>query len=91
MVGLCCQLGDVVAAFAWLVKCGGKAALVHRPQREGDIFFLLRSHNLEPKRMQLIYPRPDREANIVLIEAEKGAKPGLRTLPPKILRGDDSH
>jgi len=87
---LCCQLEDVVKAFAWLVRYGGKAALVHRPQRLGDIFCLLREHGLEPKRLQFVYPRPGQEANIVLIEGEKGAKPGLRTLPPLILRGDDN-
>jgi|SRR5690554_103567 len=85
---ICCQLEDVVRAFAWLVRFGGKVALVHRPQRLSDIIFLLRGHRLEPKRIQLVHPRPQREANILLVEAEKGAKPGLRVLPPLILRGD---
>lgn len=88
---LFCQLEDVVAAFAWLVRYGGKAALVHRPQRLADIFCLLRAHNLEPKRMQLVYPKPDGRANIVLVEAEKGAKPGLITLPPYIVREGDTN
>ena len=85
-----CQLEDVVAAFAWLVRFGGKASLVHRPHRLGDIIFLLRSYNLEPKRMQLVYPRPDKDANIVLVEAEKGAKPGLKALPPLVLRAGEN-
>ena len=85
---LCCQLGDVIKAFAWLVRYGGKAALVHRPQRLGDIFCLFRENGLEPKRLQFVHPRSDLEANMVLVEAEKGAKPGLRTLAPLILRGD---
>lgn len=88
---LCCQLEDVAGAFSWLVRYGGKAALVHRPHRLGDIFCLLRNNGLEPKRLQLVHPRADREANIVLVEAEKGAKPGLITLPPLILRGDDNN
>jgi len=86
---LCCQLEDVVGAFAWLVRFGGKVALVHRPHRLGDILCLFRKHNLEPKRIQMVHPRLDREANIILVEAEKGAKPGLITLPPLILRGVD--
>jgi len=81
-----CRLEDVAAAFAWLVRFGGKAALVHRPQRLGDIFCSLRSFGLEPKRLQLVYPQPDREASIALVEAEKGAKPGLKILPPHILK-----
>jgi len=86
---LCCQLKDVISAFAWLIRYGGKAALVHRPQRLADIFCLLREHGLEPKRLQLVHPRPGREANIALVEAEKGAKPGLRVLPSLQLRGGD--
>lgn len=85
---LCCKLEDVIKAFSWLVRYGGKAALVHRPQRLSDIICLLRENGLEPKRVQLVYPRPSREANILLVEAEKGAKPGLQMLAPLILRGD---
>ena len=87
---LCCQLEDVINAFAWLVRFGGKAALVHRPQRLGDIFCLMRAYDLEPKCLQFVYPRPGQEANIVLVEGEKGAKPGIRTLPPMTLWGDDN-
>jgi tRNA1(Val) A37 N6-methylase TrmN6 len=87
---LCCQLKDVIDAFAWLVRFGGKAALVHRPHRLGDIICLLRKANLEPKRVQLVYPRPGKEANIVLVEAEKGAKPGLKILPPLTIRAGGS-
>lgn len=86
---LCCKLEDVIGAFAWLVRFGGKAALVHRPQRLADILCLFRDKGLEPKRMQLVHPRPGREANIVLVEAEKGAKPGLIVLPPLVIREGD--
>lgn len=85
---LCCNLADVAKAFAWLVRYGGKAALVHRPQRLGDIFCLFREQGLEPKRLQFVYPRPRQAANMVLIEAVKGAKAGLKILPPLTLRGD---
>lgn len=86
---LCCKLEDVIRAFAWLLRFGGKAALVHRPQRLTDILCLSRDYGLEPKRLQLVYPRPGQEANIVLVEAEKGAKPGLISLPPLIIREGD--
>ena len=88
---LCCKLEDVIKASSWLVRYGGKAALVHRPQRLTDILCLFRDHCLEPKRLQLVYPRPGIEANIVLVEAEKGAKPGLTTLPPLVLREGDGN
>lgn len=86
---LCCKLEDVIAAFSWLVRFGGKAALVHRPQRLADILCQFRAKGLEPKRLQMVHPRPGREANIVLVEAEKGAKPGLTVLPPLVIREGD--
>lgn len=84
---LSCTLADVARASAWLVRFGGKVALVHRPQRLGDIFSLFRTYKLEPKRLQLVYPKPGKDANIALVEGMKGGKPGLRVLPPLILRG----
>ncbi|MTI96824.1 MAG: tRNA1(Val) (adenine(37)-N6)-methyltransferase [Firmicutes bacterium] len=87
---LFCKLEDVIKAAAWLVMYGGKFAMVHRPQRLADICGLMLTHRLQPKRMQLIHPRAGREAEMVLIEAEKGARPGLRVLAPLFLNGSES-
>lgn len=88
---LTCTLADIAVASAWLARFGGRIAMVHRPQRLGDIFMHFRKNKLEPKRIQFVHPRPGREANIVMIEAKKGGRPGLRVLPPLTLRGDDSN
>ena len=50
-----------------------------------EIFENLRKYRLEPKRMQLVYPYVDREANMVLFECVKGGKPGLCTEKPIIV------
>lgn len=40
-------------------------------------------NRLAPKKVQLVYPKEGREANMVLVEAIKdGRKGGLRFLPP---------
>jgi tRNA1(Val) A37 N6-methylase TrmN6 len=80
-----CTLEDVVAACSRLVKFGGKAALVHRPSRLADILGLLRAYDLEPKRLRLVHPRENEEANMVLVEAIKKGKPDLRLLPPLVV------
>jgi len=82
-------LVDIVLACAKLVKSGGKVALVHRPSRLADIITTLRAVKLEPKRMQLVHPRMQQEANMVLIEAMKDAKAELRVLPPLIVHQSD--
>src|SRR5699024_10698186 len=63
-----CTLEDVICISSQLVKKGGKVALVHRPERLLDIVMYMRQYGIEPKRMQLVYPKQGKEANILLIE-----------------------
>ncbi|MFD1039900.1 tRNA1(Val) (adenine(37)-N6)-methyltransferase [Virgibacillus byunsanensis] len=85
-----CTLEDVVKACKLHVRPGGKVAMVHRPGRLIDIITLFRSYNLEPKRMQFVYPKKGREANILLIEALRDGKADLKILPPIYIYNDDN-
>ncbi|MCT4783852.1 MULTISPECIES: tRNA1(Val) (adenine(37)-N6)-methyltransferase [Exiguobacterium] len=84
-----CTLEDCIKAASQLVKPGGKVAFVHRPERLLDIITLMRAYRIEPKRMQLVYPKAGREANTLLIEGSKDGKAGLTILPPLIVYEDD--
>ncbi len=84
-----CTLDDVVRISSRLVKYRGKVALVHRPERIGDIMAALRKYQLEPKRIQYVYPKRDKEANMVLIEGMKNGSPGVKTLFPIVVYGND--
>lgn len=77
-----CTLEDVVKACKLYVKPGGKVALVHRPERLVDIVTLMKQYQIEPKRMQLVYPKKGKAANTLLIEGIRDGKPGLKILPP---------
>lgn len=79
-----CTLQDVCAAAGWLVKNGGRFALVHRPERLADLICALRAYDLEPKRLQFVQAR-DLPPSAVLIEAYKQARPGLNVLPIQTL------
>ena len=72
-----------------LLKFGGKIYMVHRADRLADILFELKSSKIEPKVLRMVYPKKNKDPNLVLIEAKKGAKPGLKFLPPLILNNDD--
>lgn len=72
-----------------LLKFGGKLFMVHRADRLVDVIFALRSNNLEPKRIRFVYPKKNREPNLILIEAKKGAKSGIKIENPLILLNDD--
>ncbi len=64
-----------------LGKNGGRFALCLRPERLAELFEALREAGLEPKRLQLLQSGPASEANLALVEAKKGGRPGLRVLP----------
>ena len=85
-----CTLEDVVKACKLHVRPGGKVAMVHRPGRLVDLITLFRKYKLEPKRIQFIYSKEGREANMVLIEGVRDGKADLKVLPPIYIFNEDN-
>lgn len=83
------NLEKVVIASSKLLKFGGKLFMVHRADRLVDILYELRKNKIEPKVIRVVYPKKNKEPNLVLIEAKKGAKSGVKVLAPLILNNDD--
>ena len=63
----------------------GTFALIHRTERLIEIIELFRLNNIEPKKIQLIYPKVNSESNMVLIEGRKNGNSGLKFLHPLIV------
>ncbi|MFV0342201.1 MAG: tRNA1(Val) (adenine(37)-N6)-methyltransferase [Anaerocolumna sp.] len=80
-----CSLEDVVRETARLLKTGGRFYMVHRPFRLAEIFGMLLSYKLEPKRMKMVHPFIDKEPNMVLIEAVKGGNSRITVEAPLIV------
>ncbi len=76
------KLDDIFFISRKLLKNNGSVAIVHKTERLIDIIGSMKKHNIEPKRIQFIYPKVDKESNLVLIEGSKNGKPGLKILPP---------
>lgn len=72
-----------------LLKNNGVIALVNRPERMIDIITEMKNNNIEPKKIQLVYPFNGKNANILLIEGSKNGKPGLKILPPLFAHNND--
>lgn len=85
-----CTLEDVVNTSSKLVKPGGKIAMVHRPGRLADLISLFRKYKIEPKRVQFVYPKMGKEANMLLIEGVRDGKPDLKILPPLYVYNEKS-
>ena len=80
-----CTLAELIRETALLLKPGGRFYLVHRPHRLVEIITVLREYKLEPKRMKLVHPFIDKEANMVLIEAFRGGGPMMKVEAPIIV------
>lgn len=80
-----CTLEDVVREAAKVLKQNGRFYMVHRPFRLVEIITCMTKYKLEPKRMKLVYPYVDKEPNMVLIEAIKGAKSMVKVEAPLIV------
>ena len=80
-----CTLDDVCREASMLLKTGGRFYMVHRPHRLAEIITALKNYKLEPKRMKLVHPFIDKDANMVLIEAVRGGKSMMKVEAPIIV------
>lgn len=83
------NLDQLMSISKKLLNNNGVIGVVHRPERLIDIITTMRNNNIEPKRVQLVYPHHDAEANILLIEGKKNGKPGLKVLSPLYTHKDN--
>ncbi|MBQ8162121.1 MAG: tRNA1(Val) (adenine(37)-N6)-methyltransferase [Clostridia bacterium] len=74
---------------AHLLRSRGRLSIIYPAQRMLELMTKMQEMHLEPKRIRLIYPRVEKAANLVLIEAQKDARPLLHTEPPLIVYGMD--
>lgn len=72
-----------------LLKNNGCLSIVQRPDRLIDIIINMKENNIEPKRIQFIYPKEGKESNLVLIEGRKNAKGGIKVLEPLYVHKDN--
>ena len=80
-----CTLEDVIRESARCLKPGGRFAMVHRPHRLAEMMRLMAAYGLEPKRIRMVHPYVESEANMVLLEASRGGNPWMKAEPPVIV------
>lgn len=74
------EVEDFIKAAATLLERKGHFFMVHRPSRLADIFYYCRKHELEPKDLRMVVPKPGQEANIVLIHCIKNGGKELNVM-----------
>ena len=78
---LCLDLDDLIKGINRCLKFGGRACLVHRADRLADVICSMRQHNIEPKRLQLVYSGK-KAPYLFMREGVKGGKSGINVLTP---------
>ena len=84
-----CDIEDIAKASSKLLNSNCSIYMVHRPDRLIDIIESFRKYNLEPKIIKFVYPKINKEPNLVLIKATKGAKEFLKLEKPLIVYNED--
>jgi tRNA1Val (adenine37-N6)-methyltransferase len=75
------DLEHLLAASRQVLKKGGRFFLIYPVRRLPALLTLSRQNHLEPKRLRLVQPLADREADWVLMEAVKDGGEELKVLP----------
>ena len=84
-------LEDVVKAARFVLKFHGSFCMVHLASRLCEIVDSLHKNQFEMKRLQLIQPKKNRDANLIMLEAIVGGKPGnLKILPPLVVHEENN-
>jgi len=83
------RLEDIFKISKKLLKNNGVVAIVHRPERLVEIIETMKKYNIEPKRLQFIYPNENKESNMILIEGKKNGNKGLKILKPLFVHEDN--
>ncbi|HHU6751600.1 TPA: tRNA1(Val) (adenine(37)-N6)-methyltransferase [Staphylococcus pseudintermedius] len=77
-----CTLDDCLRVSNHLLKEGGRVVMVHRAERMLDLFESMRHYRIEPKRLHMIYSKPGKAAQTIVVEGRKGGRQGLNIAPP---------
>lgn len=79
---LTANLNDFIETASYLLKDKGTLFMVHRPERLADILEKMRKEKIEPKEITFVYPKMNKEPNLILIKGIKNANPFLKINKP---------
>ena len=83
------NLDEIIKISAYLLKNGGYLALIHQTSRFFDIVDTLKKYNFSINKVQFIYPKEDKNSNLVMIEAIKDGNSGVKFLKPLYVHNND--
>jgi tRNA1Val (adenine37-N6)-methyltransferase len=86
------RLPDLIEDSSRLLRARGRFFMIYHPERVMELMDTLRARRLEPKRLRFVHNDPSMVSKIVLVEAVKGGRAGIKIEKPLfIYRKDGSY
>ena len=82
-------LADLIKASSMMLKHHGRFCMIHLPERLADITRAMNECAMEPKRLRFVHSNISSEAKMMLIEAVKGGRTGIKTERPLFIYNED--
>ncbi len=79
------SLLDVLQTTRRMLRPAGRFVTIYPAERTTDILSQMRIEQIEPKMIRMIHSNRDTEAKLILVEAVKGGRPGLKVAPSLIV------
>lgn len=83
------SLTELINAAYYLLKEKGRFCLIYHPSRLAELIIFLRKKKLEPKRICFVHSTIKTESKMMLIEAVKGGRAGLKIEKPFLIYNID--
>ena len=85
------NLDDIFTISKRVLKTNGRLAMVHRTERLTQILDIASKYGFMAKKIRFIYPKENRNSDLMLIEFVKGGKKGLKMIYPLIVYDSDGN
>jgi len=82
-------LHELVAAAASSLAAKGRFCMIYHPCRLSELIDTLRNSDIEPKRLRFVHSNMSAEAKMVLLEAVKSGRTGLKVEKPLYIYHED--
>lgn len=79
-------LKELIENVSKILKYGGKFAMIYDTDRMIEALTIMEKNLLQPKKIQIVYPKKDTFSNVFMVEAIKNGKSGVKVLSPIILQ-----
>jgi tRNA1Val (adenine37-N6)-methyltransferase len=86
---LALTLKELVSAASGILKHGGRFSIIYHPARLLELVEELKAVRLEPKRFRFVHGNIKSEAKMVLLEAVKGGRGGMKIEKPLFVYNED--